>query len=52
MRLCDKCGGANSAALFHLLTTEDSITKVAMDYYISERSLNYYRKRFFESWYR
>lgn len=50
-RLCDKCGGANSAALFRLMTTDESITKVSLDYYVSERSLNYYRKRFYESWY-
>lgn len=50
-RLCDKCGGAYSAALFRLMTTNDSVTKISMDYYVSERTLYNIRKAFYESWY-
>lgn len=51
MRLCDKCGGAYSAALFRLMTTDESVTKISMDFYLSEMTLYNMRKAFYESWY-
>lgn len=50
-RLCDKCGGAYSAALFRLMTTDESVTKISMDSYLSEMTLYNMRKAFYESWY-
>lgn len=49
-RLCEKCGGAHSAALFEIMTTEHSVRSVALKYYISESVLYDIRKRFYESW--
>lgn len=49
-RLCEKCGGAYSAALFEVMTTEYSVRSVALKYYISESVLYDIRKNFYESW--
>lgn len=49
-RLCEKCGGAYSAALFEIMTTEHSVRSVALKYYISENRLYVFRKNFYESW--
>ncbi len=49
-RLCEKCGGAYSAALFEIMTTEHSVRSVALKYYISENRLYVFRKKFYESW--
>lgn len=51
-RLCDECGGAYSAALFRLMTSTDSVTKISMDYYVSESVIYRIRKEFYESWYK
>lgn len=50
-RLCEKCGGAYSAALFEVMTTEHTVRSVALKYYISESVIYDIRKKFYESWY-
>lgn len=51
-RLCDKCGGAYSAALFRVMTTEDSITKISLEYNVSQSRLYDFRRDFYESWFK
>lgn len=50
-RLCDKCGGAYSAALYELMTTEMSVTAISLKHHISESVLYEIRKKFYESWF-
>lgn len=49
-RLCDMCGGGYSAALFEAMTTEKSIPKISMQYFVSETVLYDIRKKFYERW--
>ena len=49
-RLCDKCGGAESAALWEVMCTRRSITAIAPAPFLSESALYRMRKHFFESW--
>ena len=49
-RLCDKCGGAESAALWEVMCTRRSITAIAQAHFLSESALYRMCKRFFESW--
>ena len=48
--LCDEVGGAYSAALFRVLTTNVSIRRAAMEGYLSERLLYDLRVKFYERW--
>ncbi|WP_312615183.1 hypothetical protein [Oscillibacter sp.] len=50
-RLCDKCGGAYSAALREVMCTKKSISGVAMKYHVSESVLYRARKEFYEGWF-
>lgn len=49
-RLCEKWGGAESAALWEVMCTRRSITAIAQAHFLSESALYRMRKRFFESW--
>lgn len=47
---CDEVAGEYSDALFAVLTTEKSISSIALQYHISESALYRYRKQFYEMW--
>ena len=49
-RLCDQCGGAESAALWEVMCTKRSITAIARARFTSESALYRMRKRFYEAW--
>ena len=49
-RLCQMCGGAESAALREVMCTKRSITAIALDHCVSESQLYRARKQFYESW--
>ncbi len=49
-RLCEQCGGAESAALWEVMCTKRSITAIAQARFTSESALYRMRKRFYESW--
>lgn len=51
-RLCDACGGEHSRALFEVMTTRKSVTRIAMEYAVSESVLYERRKTFYEAWYK
>ena len=51
VNLCNKVGKEHSEVLFEVMTNkEKSIRELAIEYYISERQLYNYRKKFYESW--
>lgn len=49
-RLCQQCGGAESAALWEVMCTKRSIIAIAQARFLSENALYRMRKRFYESW--
>lgn len=49
-RLCQEAGGEHAEALFCYLTTDISWQEAAMRFYISERTLQRCRDRFYELW--
>lgn len=51
VRLCNECGGAYSAALFEVMTTQQSVTAIALKHYVSETVLYDIRKNFYMRWY-
>ena len=51
-RLCDEIGGAYSAALREVMCTKRSITSIAMERYVSERTLYRLREKFYEAWWK
>ena len=51
-RLCDEVGGSYSAALWDVMCTGKSMTRIAMEHYVSDRTLYRLRKKFYEEWYR
>lgn len=50
-RLCLECGGAYSAALFEIMTTQQSITAISLKHHVSESVLYDIRKNFYLRWY-
>ena len=48
--ICEQCAGAYQHALFEVMTTNRSITAIAMEHALSESLLYAMRKRFYESW--
>lgn len=49
--LCKNVGGEEySEALFMVMTSEMSIPRIAMTYYVSEPTLYRLRKKFYEQW--
>lgn len=48
--ICEQCAGAYQHALFEVMTTNSSITAIAMEHALSESMLYAMRKRFYESW--
>jgi len=50
-RLCLEVGREDKEALFALVTQDESVTKLARLYYISERKLYDLRKQFYEKWF-
>ena len=48
--ICEQCAGAYHHALFEVMTTNRSITAIAMEHALSESLLYAMRKRFYESW--
>lgn len=48
--ICEQCAGAYQHALFEVMTTNRSITAIAMEHALSESMLYAMRKRFYESW--
>lgn len=50
-RLCDECGGAYSAALFEIMTTQQSVTAISLKHHVSETVLYDIRKIFYMRWY-
>lgn len=50
-RLCDECGGAYSAALFEVMTTEKSIRAIALTNFLDESTIYRARARFYMAWY-
>lgn len=50
-RLCDKCAAAYSAALFEAMTTEKSITSIALAHNMSQSRLYDFRREFYMSWF-
>lgn len=48
--MCDQIGGEYADALFEVLTTEQSVTAVALKHYISKMQLYNLRVKFYESW--
>lgn len=51
VRLCDECGGAYSAALFEIMTTQQSVTAISLKHHVSETVLYDIRKNFYMRWY-
>ena len=51
-RLCDKCAGAYSAALFETMTTENTITKIALAHNVSQSRIYDFRREFYEQWFK
>lgn len=49
-RLCVECGGAHWRALRELLTSERSVTGIALEHHVSEGALYRARGRFYERW--
>ena len=49
-RLCEKCGGEYSRALFELVTTRAGEVAISQRFYISESVLREKRKRFYLEW--
>lgn len=49
-RICRQAGGPYFAALRQLMTTHDSMTAVAQQYHVSERTLYRCRQKFYERW--
>ena len=50
-RLCATVGKEDARALFVMVTQDESVTKLARLYYISERKLYDLRKEFYEKWF-
>lgn len=48
--ICEQCAGAYQHALFEVMTTNRSITAIAIEHALSESMLYAMRKRFYESW--
>ena len=48
--ICEQCAGAYQHALFEVMTTNRSITAIAMEHALSESLLYAMRKRVYESW--
>lgn len=49
--LCLEVAGEHYRALFALMTDDTrSVRSVAIEHYISETQLYYYRKKFYENW--
>ena len=51
VRLCNECGGAYTAALFEMMTTQQSVTAISLMYHVSESVLYDIRKKFYMRWY-
>lgn len=49
-RLCIQASGVYHCALRELLTTQGTVTGIAMKYHVSESMLYDARTRFYESW--
>lgn len=49
-RLCEKCGGEYSCALFEVMTTRRRVAEIALTHSVSESVLYECRKAFYESW--
>ncbi len=49
-RLCVECGGVYHCALREILTTERSVTEVALKYHVDESVIYRARKSFYENW--
>lgn len=49
-RLCRECGGEHERALFAVMTTKRSITSIALEHYVGERTLYRMRRDFYEAW--
>ena len=49
-RLCLRCAGAYSAALFDVMCTKKSITAIALAHYVSEEQLYRFRRAFYKAW--
>ena len=51
LNLCMYCAGENYQALYECMTNDHiSVAGIAMKYFIAERTLYNYRKKFYESW--
>lgn len=49
-RLCEKCGGAYSGALWDAMTTKQSATQIALRHHIDETTLYRIRAAFYRAW--
>lgn len=49
-RLCNKCGGVYSSALWESMTTKQSAVQIAMKYSMSESTLYRIRVDFYNAW--
>ncbi len=50
-KLCEKVAGADSKALYLLLTSnKDTVQSIALKFFIAERKLYQLRKVFYEAW--
>ena len=49
-RLCLRCAGDYSAALFDVMCTKKSITAIALANYVSEEQLYRFRRAFYKAW--
>ena len=50
IKICESVAGDKSDALFELLTTDKSVTAVAMKHYVSESTLSSLRAKFYMRW--
>lgn len=50
LNLCMKAGGVYYRALYDVVTSEDSIRRIAIRHHVSETLLYKLRKTFYENW--
>lgn len=50
LNLCIEVGGEYYGALFALMASGESVTKVSMEYYVGETLLYRLRRTFYETW--